>query len=203
MRWFLYGNAERYGNYLRAFSSAGATVCASLDISRAASCSGLLLPGGGDIHPRHYGQPCRGARGIDEVRDAAELALTATFAAVGKPILGICRGLQLLNVYFGGTLHQDIMGHAQQNGVDRVHSAYTDDALLCLLYGGRCLVNSAHHQSIDCLGAGLRAIEWADDDTIEAVRHETLPIFAVQWHPERTCSGMADGPLLLRALSAP
>ena len=201
MLWFLYGSAERYGSYLRAFSNVGSAVCASLDRGDAARCDGLLLPGGGDIDPRHYGQACRGARSIDEMRDAAELALAAAFAAEGRPILGICRGLQLLNVYFGGTLHQNTAGHAQQHGIDQVHSAYTDDTLLRSLYGGRCLVNSAHHQSIDRLGTGLRAIQWANDGTIEAVRHDALPIFAVQWHPERTRPGMADGALLLRALS--
>lgn len=203
MRWFLYGGAEQYGNYLRALARVGAEVCASLDRAEAARCNALLLPGGGDVYPRRYGQPCRGSYGIDEARDEAELALTAAFTERGKPVFGVCRGIQLLNVFFGGTLRQDIAGHAQHDGVDRVHAAFAEDALLCALYGRSSVVNSAHHQSIDRLGVGLRAVQWADDGTIEAIRHETLPIFAVQWHPERTRPGMVDGDLLLRALSAP
>ena len=203
MRWFLYGDAEQYGSYLRALARVGAEVCASLDRIEAARCDALLLPGGGDVHPQRYGQICRGSRDIDETRDEAELSLAAAFTERGRPVFGVCRGMQLLNVFFGGTLHQDIAGHAQRNGADRTHAAFTEDALLRALYGRSSVVNSAHHQSIDRLGAGLRAVQWADDGTVEAIRHETLPVFAVQWHPERTRPGMADGDLLLRALSAP
>ena len=72
----------------------------------------LLLPGGSDVHPRFYGQQINGSTDIDEARDERELALVDEFLRAGKPVVGICRGLQLLNVYFGGTLHQHILGHA-------------------------------------------------------------------------------------------
>lgn len=148
-------------------------------------CDALLLPGGGDIDPHRYGRPTRGAREIDPARDACELALFRRFAAAGKPIFGVCRGLQLVNVALGGTLHPHIDGHDRVNGADRVHPVRTDDALLLRLYGARFPVNSAHHQSAARLGDGLRAVAWAEDGTVEALRHETLPILAVQWHPER------------------
>ena len=76
----------------------------------------LLLPGGGDMHPRFYGQAIDGSEDIDEARDEHELALIDDFLRVGRPVLGICRGLQVLNVYFGGTLRQHIEGHSQIDG---------------------------------------------------------------------------------------
>lgn len=164
----------------------------------------LLLTGGGDIHPRFYAQPIAHAADIDEARDLRELALTRSFIARSAPIFGICRGLQVINVALGGTLHQHIDGHGQVGRIDRLHETHTDDAHLCSLYGTRFTVNSAHHQSVDRLGAGLHAVQWANDGTVEALRHGTLPIFAVQWHPERLCGAFArrdavDGGLLLRA----
>ena len=163
----------------------------------------LLLTGGGDIHPSFYGQHITAAADFDEARDRRELALTRSFAARSAPIFGICRGLQVINVALGGTLHQHIDGHGQLAGADRLHETHTDDALLRSLYASRFTVNSAHHQSADRLGTGLRAVQWTDDGTVEALRHETLPIFAVQWHPERLCGAFVrrdavDGGLLLK-----
>ena len=186
-------------NYLAALALLGLSTADTPETADA-----LLLTGGGDIHPRFYAQPIAHATDIDEARDLRELALTRAFAVRGAPIFGICRGLQVINVAFGGTLHQHIDGHGQADGADRLHETYTDDALLRSLYGARFTVNSAHHQSVDRLGAGLHAIQWADDGTVEALRHKTLPIFAVQWHPERLCGTFAhhdavDGALVLRA----
>lgn len=183
--WFLYGSPERYGNYVAAFRRGGARVCAAETIERGKLCDALLLPGGGDIHPKYYGREILGAREIDEARDAAEFALVEDFLARGRPIIGICRGLQLVNVFFGGTLRQHIAGHEQKNGRDTVHLTHTEDLLLKELYGAKFFVNSAHHQAVDRLGTGLRAVQWAQDGTIEALRHEKLPLFALQWHPER------------------
>ena len=185
-------------NYLDALHAAGLS-----PTDEPARADALLLPGGGDLHPRLYGQSSAGCDGIDGARDARELLLVEAFAAQEKPIFGICRGLQVLNVAFGGTLHRHIGGHSQIDGIDRLHETYTDDPLLRRLYGERFFVNSAHHQSADRLGSGLYAVQWASDGTVEALRHRTLPIFAVQWHPERlcgkfSCSGAVDGLLLLR-----
>ena len=185
-------------NYINALHAAGFSPAG--EPTRA---DALLLPGGGDLHPRLYGQSFAGSADIDESRDASELSLVRTFAAQKKPIFGICRGLQLINVAFGGTLHQHIDGHSQIDGNDRLHETHTDDPLLRSLYGGRFTVNSAHHQSVACPGSKLCAVQWAADGTVEALRHRTLPIFAVQWHPERLCGKFArsnaiDGLILLR-----
>ena len=165
----------------------------------------LLLPGGGDVHPRFYGQAMNGAESLDEARDARELALTDAFLRAGKQIIGVCRGLQVLNVCFGGTLRQHIEGHSQIDGVDRLHAINTAPGFLRELYGARCTVNSAHHQAVWRLGTGLQVLACADDGTVEAIGHRTLPVFAVQWHPERLCGPFvrpetAGGAGLLAAL---
>ena len=165
----------------------------------------LLLVGGGDLHPRRYGRCLDGASDIDEARDARELALTEDFLRRGLPVFGICRGLQLINVFFGGTLHQHIGGHSRCEGCDRLHPVCAETGLLCALYGPRFIVNSAHHQSVDRLGRGLRGLARADDGVVEALAHESLPVFAVQWHPERLCGAFfrpdaADGASLFAAL---
>ena len=165
----------------------------------------LLLPGGGDVHPRFYGRALGGAADIDEARDERELALVDEFLRAGKPVVGICRGLQILNVYFGGTLHQHILGHAQVCGRDRLHVVHAAPGLLRALYGARFKVNSAHHQAVGTLGEGLQVLACAPDGTAEAIAHKALPVFAVQWHPERLCGAFsrpetADGAALLSAL---
>ena len=186
-------------NYLAALALLGLSAADTPETADA-----LLLTGGGDIHPRFYAQPIVHAADIDEARDLRELALTRAFAARSTPIFGICRGLQVINVALGGTLRQHIDGHSQLEGIDRLHETHTDDALLRSLYGTRFTANSAHHQGVDRLGANLHAVQWADDGTVEALRHKTLPIFAVQWHPERLCGAFerddaVDGGLLLEA----
>ena len=189
---FLGWQKQPFYNYINALTALGARV----ERDEPTRCEALLLPGGGDIHPRFYGQAINGAEGIDEARDKYELALFRRFLDAGKPVLGICRGAQLINVALGGTLHQHIEGHSQIGGVDAMHGVYTDDALLRELYGERFAVNSAHHQAVDRPGAGLRVIARAEEGTVEALRHAALPVLAVQWHPERLGG---DGEKLLRA----
>ena len=184
-----------FENYVAALRALGAEP----QSERPEDCAALLLPGGGDIHPRRYGQPLRGSVQIDEARDAVEWAAFFEFFRAGKPILGICRGCQLVNVALGGTLRQDIPNHsAYAKGHDRLHGSRTDDPLLRELYGARFPVNSAHHQAVDALGEGLRPVQWAEDGTVEALRHVAAPLFAVQWHPERLRSP-TDGWRLLAA----
>ena len=179
---YLWGDAERYGNYRRAVERAGGEVRFGGSPS---GCSGLLLPGGGDLEPWRYGQENTASRGLEPERDAAELALLELFTVRRLPVLGICRGLQTVNVFFGGTLCQDIPGHAAQNGADRLHRIRTSPSPLRGLCGETCVVNSAHHQAADRLGAGLEAVQWTADGVVEALCHQTLPVWAVQWHPER------------------
>ena len=183
---------EGFHNYVRALEALGAAVRSD----RPEDCAALLLPGGWDVHPRLYGEEIAGSEGIDEARDARELDAVAFFLDRGRPILGICRGIQLLNVALGGSLYQDIPGHQATAEGDSYHETRTDDPLLTALYGERFTVNSSHHQAVKRLGRGLRAVQWADDGTVEAVRHVSLPVFGVQWHPERQRSPI-DGWLLL------
>lgn len=185
------GPAQRYGNYASAVAYAGGQTVFSTDSASLKTCDGLLLPGGGDLEPWRYGQENTASFGLEPTRDTLELALLEQFLDAGKPVFGICRGLQAINVFFGGTLHQDLPGHNAAAGIDRLHRVTAAPSLLSTLYGTTHLVNSAHHQAVDRLGRGLRAIQWAPDGTVEALFHEHLPVFAVQWHPERLCGSLA------------
>ena len=187
-------------NYEKALLFSGARPA-----TEAAHADALLLTGGGDLAPQLYGALPDGTADIDGARDAYEMALVRDFLHRGLPVFGICRGLQLLNVFFGGTLHQHIEGHSQINGADRLHAINTAPSLLRELYGPRFTVNSAHHQSAARVGDGLRVLARADDGTVEALAHASLPVFAVQWHPERLCGAFArpdaaDGAALFAAL---
>ena len=177
---FLGWRALPFPRYIAALEALGAAV----ERRDPEGCGALLLPGGGDVCPRFCGQS-GGARDVDEARDRYELALFRRFFERGAPILGVCRGAQLINAALGGTLRRHVEGHGQIGGADRLHAVRTDDAALAALCGGSFPVNSAHHQAVGCPGAGLRAIAWAEDGVVEAIRHETLPILGVQWHPER------------------
>jgi putative glutamine amidotransferase len=155
---------------------------------------GVILAGGPDIEPSRYGAEPLESTGAPRVeRDAAELALLGTVLAAGRPLLGICRGLQLLNVARGGTLHQhlpDVLDsdeHAPAPAVYGHHDVtVTAGSLLASALGrSEAEVPTYHHQGIDRLGAGLTVSAVASDGTIEAIEDESLPFcLAVQWHPE-------------------
>ena len=179
---YIYGNETRFSNYRRAVEAVGGQVRFGGDPT---ACQALLLPGGGDLEPWRYGQENTASCHLEPERDSVEFALLEHFSACRKPVLGICRGLQTINVFFGGTLLQDIPGHSTVNGIDRLHHVKTARSPLQAICGERCIVNSAHHQAVDRLGNTLEVLQWAPDETIEALRHRTLPIWAFQWHPER------------------
>ena len=134
--------------------------------------------------------------------DALEWSLLAHFLSRKKPILGVCRGMQVINVFFGGDLVQDWPGHSAADGADRLHAIKTAPSRLRALYGTHCIVNSSHHQVVGQLGDHLEPLQWADDGAVEALRHRTLPVWGVQWHPERLSASdrrLPDGLLLYRA----
>lgn len=153
---------------------------------------GLLLSGGGDIESTRFGQENWGSQPPDLQRDAAELALAASYLAAGKPILGVCRGLQILNVALGGTLLQDIGRdlvpfHARPSEDDPylTHLVRAEDgSLLSRWYGPVFPVNSAHHQALDRIGRGLKVTARSESGLVEAVEHTELPVLALQFHPE-------------------
>ena len=155
-------------------------------------CETVLFPGGVDINPKCYGKENVASVKIDDELDSIELSIIDIAVTLRRQILGICRGLQILNVFFGGTLIQNVEHcelHTRDGDYDRAHETLLlPNCFLHDLYGSQKIcVNSARHQAIDVLGKGLSSIQWASDGVIEAVIHNTLPIVAVQWHPERMC----------------
>jgi len=156
----------------------------------ARALDGLVLQGGADISPLAYGeQPLKPEWAGDPARDRFEISLVKAFRAAGKPVLGICRGLQIINVALGGSLHQDIPAHRSDEYDEHAHEVKLEPGSgLARLYGesGPRRVVSIHHQAIKRLADGLRIEARAqDDDVIEAIRARGESyLCAVQWHPE-------------------
>lgn len=179
---------QRTGNYCLALRRLGVTPVVTLDTSLAASCDLLILPGGNDPDPSLFGEPWCGSRIVERALDLRQLALLTAFVRTRKPVLGICKGMQLINIWFGGSVIQDLSTRSlhQYSGQDQVHgSAAAAGSWLAALYGTAFFVNSAHHQGIGLPGRELQIIQKAPDGVSEALVHEKLPIFGVQWHPER------------------
>ena len=189
---YIYGTPEfmekqTYIPYRDALIAAGAEVLHTSDPADAAGCIGLLLPGGGDVASFHYGQEDCGSNPPDPVRDAAELKLAREFLEKKLPIMGVCRGAQVLNIVLGGTLIQDMSGH-KPDVVDGwvLHPVDAEPgSRMAQLLGEHPVVNSYHHQAVDIVGRDLRVTMRAADGTVEALEHETLPVFATHWHPEK------------------
>ena len=173
---------------------------------------GLILTGGGDVHPRFFGQENQGTQmdTVDEARDAMELAAARYAAEHGLPLLGVCRGIQVMNIALGGGLIQHIEGHAQVantfDGPPTQHPVrVAPDSLLArtLRVTPGLMVNTYHHQAApaDALGAGLRVSAWAGDGVVEGLELPGHPFFVgVQWHPERMYELGPEHRHLFRAL---
>jgi len=172
-----------------------------------ARLDGLIISGGPDIEPGRYGQqPGPRTTVVRPGRDAAEIALFRSALDAGVPVLGICRGMQLMNVALGGTLIQHlpaVVGHDEHSPTPGAMGAHevtigragSRSRLADVLGEGSRLVPTHHHQGLDKLGAGLVATAWAPDGTVEAIEVDAPFALGVQWHPEA-----GDDPALFQAL---
>ncbi len=165
---------------------------------------GIVLSGGADVEPQTYGDEPDGNGLYEPERDELELSLLAGAIDRDLPILGICRGLQIINIHAGGTLHQHVPEHARYDvgPEQRTHSVtFEPETRLALLYGGDpratggsgsdqtgagagVMVNSLHHQTVDRVGEGLKVSARGADGVIEGLELPGSDLLAVQWHPE-------------------
>lgn len=160
-------------------------------VQDALTCDGLLLPGGGDMDPKFYGQERIPACGEPNLlRDAAEPLLLRAFLAADKPVLGICRGIQVMNAVLGGDLYQDIKPFEQLPHNDhwaKVHTVTVRRGTLLsrILGQDTVLVNSQHHQAVDRVVPGFTLAALSEDGIVEAIeKPDARFCLGVQWHPE-------------------
>jgi putative glutamine amidotransferase len=158
-------------------------------------CNSLLLPGGVDIHPQNYNQENVGLSKVTDeskVRDKFERELIDVALKNDLPILGICRGFQLVNVHLGGTLFQHIDNHRNSGSdEDLIHKVKvaSNSELFRIVKSEEGIVNSSHHQAIDKIADDLIATAYSEDGIVEALewkdKTNKSPLLLVQWHPER------------------
>jgi putative glutamine amidotransferase len=191
--------------YLRALAAAGAApVTIPLQLEEETlrvifdRLDGIFLPGGEDLDPHTYGEDQHELLGaVDSERDRTELVLARLALETGKPLLAVCRGMQLLNVVSGGSLFQDIRALRQGSEqhdyfppqFERIrisHPVTIDpESPLGSIFGLETAVNSMHHQAVKTLGQGCRPIAWAPDGVVEGLQVVGHPFaVGVQWHPE-------------------
>ena len=191
-------------NYAEMVTRAGGIPILALDDNAIADyvelADGLLLSGGKDVATNLYGQEKKFDNIFtDDARDVQEWKLLDAWVPTKKPIFGICRGVQVMNAYFGGTLVQDIpsqLGGEHSKGVNH-DIEIKKDSILGELFGKSLLINSYHHQGLDTIAEGFVATAWSDaggHKLVEAIEHESLPFWSVQWHPERM-SGPVTNPV--------
>ena len=212
--------------YLRAIEQAGgAPVLLPPPLGAAARdalwarLDGLLLTGGGDVEPQHFGEPRHPTLvEVSEARDALELELAGRALAQGLPLLAICRGIQVLNVALGGSLHQDIpsdlpspLDHSQKalqqtrRSQPVHHVKLQEGSRLAKILGTLEVdVNSFHHQALKALGRGLTAVAWSPDGIVEGAEMQDGGRFVVgvEWHPEELVGHDATARSLFSALVA-
>ncbi len=184
---------EKYENYVEAMARLGADGFVSLKEEDLKEADGLILPGSfQDMNPKLWGaEDLHCSNDVNDELDSIQWKLLQLAADTGKPVLGICRGMQFINVFFGGTLIQDLPcaeDHKPGNP-DRYHDVFVPEGTrLYGLYGMMTEVNTRHHQGVGIIGDDLKvSAMWSADAGVvmEAVEHKSLPVIGVQWHPER------------------
>ncbi|MBQ3572249.1 MAG: gamma-glutamyl-gamma-aminobutyrate hydrolase family protein [Clostridia bacterium] len=184
---FIYNNTKNATNYTAVLNKLNTPYVLSQDINDICDCTHLLLCGGGDVHPAFYCQQNLHCKNIEVIRDLKEFYLINYFFCNNLPILGVCRGMQILNLYFGGTLRQTIKDKNLHfcKTKDCFHFVNIVGGFLNELYNDCYLVNSSHRQCVDKLGKHLVPIAFSDDLICEGFAHKNNKIIAVQFHPER------------------
>ncbi|MBN1678975.1 MAG: gamma-glutamyl-gamma-aminobutyrate hydrolase family protein [Anaerolineae bacterium] len=167
----------------------------------------IVLPGGGDIAPHRYNQEPASAQSVSELRDQTEASLMQLAVEHRLPVIAICRGMQFVNVFFGGGLVQDIpttipgaLDHTTEGGTHPV--TISDERIAGVLGRHHITVNTHHHQAVtgDTISPVLDVFAVSEaDGVIEGVLHPTLPILGVQWHPERPSPSIDTDLVLIRA----
>jgi putative glutamine amidotransferase len=213
------GHEVKHNNYVQWLKRAGdidvVTLSPTLNnLEELKTCNGLVLSGGVDVYPKVYGNtrleyPNKPTE-FNEDRDQFEITAYRIAEEAGMPILGVCRGLQLINCIHGGTLQQDLGVN-----LNEVHRAVPDDKahgihitagsmLYDIAKKERAVVNSAHHQAVMELGKGLRVTARADDETVEAIERDSIDnnsfLLCIQWHPERMFKFDLDDSSLARGV---
>jgi putative glutamine amidotransferase len=171
----------------------------------AVGAEGIVLSGGGDLAPERYGQPNTASEEISPARDETEYRLLELAVERRLPVFGICRGIQVLNVFFGGGLIQDIPAQLHSpishDGEATHPVAIVDPRVECVVERVELHVNSYHHQGVtaDLLAPDLDVFAVCEaDGVIEGVLHRTLPVIGVQWHPERPTPSRESDERLIR-----
>ena len=213
------GSEEKHDNYVRWLQDNPNVEVVKLSVAEdnlaeVKNCDGIVLSGGVDIHPKYYGEKkldYPNSQKFQEERDEFEIAVFNSAQKNKIPVLGICRGFQLINCIMGGTLKQDLGKDLNQihrsemmenRQIDKAHglNIYPETILSEITDSDRGVVNSAHHQSIDRLGKDLRINCMSDDGTIEGFERENNLhdgfLLGIQWHPERMFKfQLQDSPL--------
>lgn len=183
---------DKYDDYIEAFRQLGAEAFLSLDPKDLTRADGLVLPGSSqDMNPRLWGEKDQCSNDVNDALDESQWRLMDLAVSRRMPVLGICRGMQFINVYFGGTLIQDLpCSSAHKMTVpEQYHDVMCgENSRLRPLIGEASEVNTRHHQGVGRIGEGLQAdAVWNDgeDAVVEAISHQCDPVLGLQWHPEK------------------
>ena len=184
MKVFIYDNGLNLSNYITALNNVKIDYVFSKNVSLISDCNALLLTGGGNVVPYLYNKPLLKSCDYDAFTDVAELYLIKQFVNQKKTIIGICKGMQVINVFFKGTL-TNVENHffTEKNAFHNIK--LTKNSFLENCFNKNILVNSCHVEKLDKVANCLKVEAVSDDGVVEAVKHKTLPIYGVQFHPER------------------